>query len=69
MRNNLLAYAHTWYAPGDWSLPDWWTSMPPGRTGGLTRAEQKAFYGSLFARQVLGHHGGIAKLPTGENYE
>ena len=37
--------------------------MPPGRGGNLTHAEQTDFYASRFARETLGHHGGIAKLP------
>ncbi|KKK50082.1 hypothetical protein LCGC14_3128550, partial [marine sediment metagenome] len=34
----------SWYKPGDWSLPNWWTSMPPSKKGKLTHAEQVAFY-------------------------
>lgn len=53
----------SWYRPGDWGLPGWWTSMPPGRKGGLTNAEQEVFYTSWFMREVLGHTGGLRTLP------
>jgi len=55
--------AGTWYRPGDWSLPAWWTTVPPGRGGKLTHAEQEEFYNGRFAREVLGHKGGLTRAP------
>lgn len=55
---------HTWYRPGNWSLPGWWTSGPPVRGGRVaTHAEQIEFFDSNFARNVLGHTGGITTPP------
>jgi hypothetical protein len=53
-----------WYTPGDWALPRWWTDDPPARAGyRCTHAEQAAFYGGRFVREVLGHTGGITCTP------
>ena len=57
-------FAHTWYEPGNWLLPKWWTDTPPVRRGKLTYAEQSAFYSGRFVREVLGHEGGITRLPA-----
>ena len=53
----------SWYVPGDWSLPRWWTNGPPARDGRATFEEHKAFYSSRFVREILGHDGGITTLP------
>jgi len=58
---------NSWYKPGPWRLPAWWTSMPPGRKGRLTHAEQAAFYSGWFVRDILGHKGGITVLPETVN--
>jgi hypothetical protein len=56
-------YSHTWYRPGDWKLPGWWTEMPPGRSGKLTHSQQTDFYNGAFVRNVLGHTGGMTRPP------
>ena len=53
----------SWYKPGDWSLPNWWTSMPPSKKGKLTHTEQVAFYSGWFVREILGHKNGITVFP------
>ena len=58
-------YSHSWYRPGDWSLPTWWTSGPPMRDAvRATMADQDYFYNSPFVRNVLGHKGGMTTLPA-----
>ena len=53
------------YEPGDWCLPEWWTSDPPVRRGHkVTTTEVRAFYDGDFVKNVLGHEGGITTLPT-----
>lgn len=53
-----------WYEPGDWELPAWWTDGVLVRgTQRMTHAEQVAFYGGRFVREVMGHEGGITTLP------
>jgi len=45
-------------------LPKWWTAGPPTRgSKRATHAEQKVFYEGWFAREVLGHKGGMTKMP------
>jgi len=58
-----MKWSHSWYRPGDWSLPTWWTQDIGVRSGRSTYAEQVAFYESRFVRDVLGHKGGITTLP------
>ena len=53
----------SWYRPGDWALPGWWTSGPPVRDGRATYEEQVVFYNGWFVREVLGHKGGMTTLP------
>lgn len=58
-------YDHSWYRPGNWSLPQWWTSGPPMRGGVIASYEdQLYFYNSSFVREVLDHKGGITTLPN-----
>jgi len=59
-------YNHTWYNPGDWKLPGWWTNGPPGRDGRATYEEQVGFYGSEFVQKTLGHRGGMTSPPQVE---
>ena len=60
-------WSHSWYRPGNWSLPRWWTDGPAMRDGRATHAEQAQFYNSDFVRNVLGHDGGMKTPPqTGE---
>lgn len=60
-------FDHTWYTPGNWSLPAWWTSGVPMRTGHkATKADQEYFYNGPFVRNVLGHTGGLTKTPPTE---
>lgn len=55
----------SWYRPGNWSLPRWWTNGPPVRSGHrATHAEQQEFYNGWFVREVLGHKGGMSVLPA-----
>ena len=65
--NDRLTWDRTWYRPGDWSLPAWWTDgvLVRGNTR-MTHAEQSAFYNGRFVREVLGHTGGITTLPRSE---
>ena len=61
MRNQ---WDHSWYRPGAWTLPGWWTNGPPVRNGGrATREEQETFYNGWFVREVLGHTGGLTRPP------
>ena len=60
---NEYEAAGTFYRPGDWSLPLWWTEGTSGRNGRLTRAEQEVFYNGWFCRKVLGHTGGLTRHP------
>ncbi len=60
MTNN---WDHSWYRPGDWALPRWWTDGPPVRSGRATHADQVQFYNSDFVRNVLGHTGGMTTPP------
>jgi len=53
----------SWYTPGDWKLPAWWTDGPPVRSGRASHAQQTEFYDSWFVREVLKHKGGIRTLP------
>jgi hypothetical protein len=56
---------HSWYRPGNWALPSWWTAGVPMRVGYKpTAAEQAYFYDSPFVRNVLGHSGGMTTLPA-----
>ncbi len=55
----------SWYQPGSWSLPKWWTEGPPIRGGVATHAQQVTFFSGAFVRNVLKHQGGIDTLPTG----
>ena len=61
--NDMDQYNNTWYQPGDWKLPKWWTDLPPARNDRMTRDEQKAFYEGSFVVVVLGHCGGITRPP------
>ena len=56
-------YSHSWYRPGNWALPDWWTEGPPTRGGRATREEQEIFYTGAFAICILGHTGGMTRPP------
>jgi len=61
----MTQFDHTWYTPGDWALPRWWTNGPPMRDPGrVSMADQQHFYNSSFVRNVLGHKGGMATLPA-----
>lgn len=51
------------YRPGDWALPRWWTDPPLARGRRMTHREQHDFYNGQFVREVLGHTGGMTKLP------
>lgn len=54
-----------WYEPGDWKLPGWWTQGPPMRIGHTaTYQELEMFYNGPFVVNVLGHTGGMTKLPA-----
>jgi len=55
---------NTWYSPGDWALPAWWTSGVPMRSGRATTADQRHFMNGPFVRNVLGHTGGMTVLPA-----
>jgi hypothetical protein len=60
----MTQFEHTWYTPGDWSLPAWWTAGPPIRDAArATMADQDYFYNSSFVRNVLGHKGGMTTPP------
>lgn len=66
----MTQFDHTWYTPGDWSLPQWWTSGVTMRTGYTpTTADQQYFFNSPFVRNVLGHKGGMTTLPATETGE
>ncbi len=59
-----MMWDHSWYSPGDWALPKWWTDGVNVRgSARMTHAEQREFYESRFVRDVLGHNGGITTLP------
>jgi len=60
--------AGTWYRPGNWSLPEWWTNAT-GRGVRLTHTEQEVFYNGQFVREVLGHEGGMTTTPKVETNE
>lgn len=54
----------TWYRPGNWALPRWWTDGVVMRTGFQpTTADQQYFYNGPFVRNVLNHTGGMTTLP------
>ena len=54
----------SWYTPGDWALPTWWTAGVQVRGAvPMTHAQQQAFYSGPFVRDVLGHSGGLTTLP------
>ena len=60
-----MQWDHSWYSPGNWALPGWWTKGPPVREGErATYEEQEVFYSGWFVREVLGHKGGISTLPA-----
>jgi hypothetical protein len=62
-----LDWSHSWYRPGDWALPTWWTEGPPLRDAGTaTYQEQEAFYNSKFVRENLGYTGGMTGLPRSD---
>ena len=54
----------SWYRPGNWALPRWWTNGPPVRDGRATYAEQEVFYSGWFVREVLNHKGGMSVPPA-----
>lgn len=57
-------WSHSWYEPGDWELPQWWTAGVTVRQGFATTFEdQQYFYNSNFVRNVLKHEGGMNRLP------
>ena len=60
----MTQFDHTWYTPGNWSLPAWWTSGAPVRDGRATTADNEHFYNGPFVRNVLGHKGGTTTLPS-----
>ena len=54
----------SWFTPGDWALPTWWTDNPPIRGGGQATHQQQAdFFNGNFVKNVLHHKGGITTLP------
>lgn len=60
----MQQWHHSWYRPGDWSLPGWWTSGVQVRLGHVaTYEDQQYFYNSSFVRDVIGHKGGMTTLP------
>lgn len=63
MTNQMEWERSSWYRPGNWSLPRWWTNGPSARSGRMTHAEQKVFYDGWFVRNVLNHKGGMSTLP------
>lgn len=66
----MTRFDHTWYTPGDWALPQWWTNGVVMRTGHKpSTADQHYFYNSPFVRNVLGHTGGMTTPPTTEAIE
>lgn len=66
----MTQFDHTWYTPGDWSLPDWWTAGVPMRVGHrATTADQHHFYNGPFVRNVLGHKGGMTTPPPTETHD
>lgn len=61
----MTDFAHTWYKPGNWALPDWWTGGVVMRVGFKpSTADQDHFYNGPFVRNVLGHKGGMTTLPA-----
>lgn len=61
-------FDNTWYQPGDWKLPKWWTDGVTMRVGfKASTADQEYFYNSDFVRNVLGHKGGMTTLPKLED--
>lgn len=57
-------FDNTWYKPGDWKLPTWWTAGVQVRVGFTpTYADQVYFYNGPFVKNVLNHTGGMTKLP------
>ncbi len=62
-------WSHSWYSPGDWALPDWWTEGSPARSGRMTHSEQTDFYASPFIVNVIGHSGGITTLPRSKHHD
>jgi len=64
----MTEFDRTWYKPGDWSLPAWWTSDAPIRIGfKATTADNDHFLNGPFVRNVLGHKGGMTTLPKTES--
>ena len=59
-------FDHSWYTPGDWSLPAWWTSDAPVRDGPATFDDNHFFFNGPFVRNVLGHTGGLTSTHTTE---
>jgi len=60
-----------WYRPGNWALPDWWTSDIPSRATDSkgkpilnTIEDLDRFYTGEFCRNVLGHKGGRTVTPA-----
>ena len=57
-------WSHSWYTPGDWKLPAWWTDELPTRDGRSSHADQVRHFNSHWVVNVLGHDGGITRAPS-----
>ena len=60
-------YSHSWYRPGNWALPAWWTSDAPVRDAPASFDDNNTFFNGPFVRNVLGHKGGMTTLPKTES--